>query len=112
MYIQKIWHNTTSYSAAISACAQGKCWQQALELLEDCGCGCGRGGGCRMARREVARREVGAAVQLAQRSLTVRETAPSRARTRRLAVQRVQRGAALAAAQAGVAIGRALATEQ
>ena len=28
--------DTTSYSAAISACGPGKCWERALELLEDC----------------------------------------------------------------------------
>ena len=36
MRTQKIWPNTTSYSATISACAQGKCWELALQLLEDC----------------------------------------------------------------------------
>ena len=36
MQAEKIWPDTTSYSAAISACAQGKCWEKALELLKDC----------------------------------------------------------------------------
>ena len=36
MCAQKIWPDTTSYSAAISACEKGKCWELALQLLEEC----------------------------------------------------------------------------
>jgi len=36
MSIQKIWPDTAACSATISACAQGKCWERALQLLEDC----------------------------------------------------------------------------
>ena len=36
MCAQQVWPNTTSYNAAVSACAQGKCWERALQVLKDC----------------------------------------------------------------------------
>ena len=33
---EKVWPETTSYSAAISACEKGKRWELSLELLEEC----------------------------------------------------------------------------
>jgi len=36
MRIQTIWPNTISHNVTISACAHGKRWEQALQLLEDC----------------------------------------------------------------------------
>jgi len=36
MWIQKAWPDSTTYNAAISASAQGKCWEMALQFLEDC----------------------------------------------------------------------------
>ena len=35
MCTEKIWPDTTSYSAAISACEKGKRWELALEFLEE-----------------------------------------------------------------------------
>jgi len=33
---ERVWPNTTSYSAVISACEKGKHWELALEMLEEC----------------------------------------------------------------------------
>ena len=33
---ERVWPDTTSYSAAISACEKGKQWEVALELLKEC----------------------------------------------------------------------------
>ena len=33
---ERVWRDTTSYSAAISACEKGKHWEVALELLKEC----------------------------------------------------------------------------
>ena len=36
MCTERVWPNTTSHSAAISACEKGKRWELALHLLEKC----------------------------------------------------------------------------
>ena len=33
---ERVWSDTTSYSAAMSACEKGKRWELALEFLEEC----------------------------------------------------------------------------